>query len=86
MRLVVVDADRVVDMAAPRGRETDLSWPLGRARFLEMGEPVRRARQAAGAAWASADVDGAQNRGRAAGRPGGEGARQKTSLLMSQNL
>ena len=36
--MVVVDADRVVDMAAPRGRETDLSWPLGRARFLEVGE------------------------------------------------
>ena len=36
--MVVVDADREVDMAAPRGRETDLSWPLGRARFLEVGE------------------------------------------------
>ena len=36
--MVVVDADRVVDMAAPRGRETDLSWPLGRARFLEVSE------------------------------------------------
>ena len=36
--MVVVDADRMVDMAAPRGTETDLSWPLGRARFLEVGE------------------------------------------------
>ena len=26
------------DMAVPRGRETDLSWPLGHARFLEVGE------------------------------------------------
>ena len=25
-------------MAVPRGKETDLSWPLGRARFLEVGE------------------------------------------------
>ena len=40
MRLVVVGVDRdgLVDMAKPRGRETDLSWPLGRARFLEVGE------------------------------------------------
>ena len=38
MRLVVVGADGVVDMAVPRGRGTDLSWPLGRARFLEVGE------------------------------------------------
>ena len=38
MRLVVIGADGVVDMAVPRGRETDLSWPLGRARFLEVGE------------------------------------------------
>ena len=36
--MVVVSADRVVDMAVPRGRETDPSWPLGRARFLEVGE------------------------------------------------
>ena len=36
--MVVVGADGVVDMAVPRGRETDLSWPLGRARFLEVGE------------------------------------------------
>ena len=32
MRLVVVGADRVVDMAVPRGRERGLAWPLGRAR------------------------------------------------------
>ena len=38
MRLVVVGADGVVDMVVPRGREMDLSWPLGRARFLEVGE------------------------------------------------
>ena len=38
MRLVVVGADGVVDMAMHRGRERDLSWPLGRARFLEVGE------------------------------------------------
>ena len=38
MRLVVVGADEVVDMAEPRGRGTDPSWPLGRARFLEVGE------------------------------------------------
>ena len=38
VRLVVVGADEVVDMAVPRGRGTDLSWPLGRARFLEVGE------------------------------------------------
>ena len=38
MRLVVVGADGVVDMAAPRGRERGLSWPLGRARFLDVGE------------------------------------------------
>ena len=38
MRLVVVGADGEADMAVPRGRETDLSWPLGRARFLEVGE------------------------------------------------
>ena len=41
MRLAVVGADRVVDMAVPRGRETDLPWPLGRARFLEVGESPR---------------------------------------------
>ena len=38
MRLVVGGADRVVGMAEPRGRGTDLSWPLRRTRFLEMGE------------------------------------------------
>ena len=38
MRLVVVGADEVVDMAEPRGRGTDPSWPLGRARFLEVGK------------------------------------------------
>ena len=38
MRLVVVGADGGADMAAPRGRETDLSWPIGSARFLEVGE------------------------------------------------
>ena len=38
MRLVVVGADGGVDMAVPRGSEWDLSWPLGRARFLEVGE------------------------------------------------
>ena len=38
VRLVVVGADEVVDMAKPRARERDLSWPLGRARFLEVGE------------------------------------------------
>ena len=38
MRLVVVGADGEADMAVPRGRETHLSWPLGRARFLEVGE------------------------------------------------
>ena len=38
MRLVVVGADGVVDMAVPRGRGAEPSWPLGRARFLEVGE------------------------------------------------
>ena len=38
MRLVVVGADEVVDMAKPRGRGTDPAWPLGRARLLEVGE------------------------------------------------
>ena len=38
MRLVVVGADGVVDMAEPKGRGTDPSGPLGRARFLEVGE------------------------------------------------
>ena len=37
-KLVVIGADGGVDMAVPRGKETDLSWPLGRARFLEVGE------------------------------------------------
>ena len=39
--MVVVGADGVVlvvDMAKPRGRGADPSWPLGRARFLEVGE------------------------------------------------
>ena len=38
--MVVVGADGVVlvDMAVPRGRERGISRPLGRARFLEVGE------------------------------------------------
>ena len=40
MRLVVVGADKGVDLAVPRGRERDLSWPLGCARFLEVGESL----------------------------------------------
>ena len=60
MRLVVVGADGVVDMAVPRGRETDLSWPLGRARFLEVGEtaggPLALAVDGSRGAWSGASV------------------------------
>ena len=38
MRLVVIGVGDDVDMAVPRGRGTNPSWSLSRARFLEVGE------------------------------------------------
>ena len=38
MRLVVIGVDDDVDIAVPRAGGTSPSWPLGRARFLEVGE------------------------------------------------